>query len=339
MKRVELEADQMPGQDSFLDVITNIVGILILLVLVVGLRSSRAVQEAQSLKPGEIVDSQDQLRQAYNSALTTELNVRDLVHKVGNVYNEVNLRDEERLWLNTAVAKGEQEIAERRAKLSTDAQRDFDVRRKLKEAQTTLDELTREQIALASQEPANEQIECQPTALAKAVTGKEIHLLLSDDHVAIVPFDELMAEMKEDVNDNAWRLRQQDEMERTIGPINGFRLRYCFVKEDIMRSSDAGTYMTGSISRFSHCYFLPVTTPVGEPAVEAMRSNSEMFQRLQKLRPDATTVTIWTYPGNYDRLRQLKREIREAGFQIAVRPLPKGMPLGASRHGSESLSE
>ncbi len=339
MKRVELEADQMPGQDSFLDVITNIVGILILLVLVVGLRSSRAVHDAPSVKPGNVADSQDQLRQAYNSALTTELNVRDLVHRVGNAYNEVNLRDEERLWLNTAVAKGEQEIAERRSKLSTDAQRDFDVRRKLKEAQSTLDDLTREQIALASQEPATEQIECQPTALAKAVTGKEIHLLLSDDHVAIVPFDELMAEMKEDVNDNAWRLRQQDEMERTIGPINGFRLRYCFVKEDIMRSSDAGTFMTGTISRFSHCYFLPVATPVGEPAGEAMRSNSELFQQLQKLRPDGTTVTIWTYPGNYDRLRQLKREIREAGFQIAVRPLPKGMPLGASRHGSESLSE
>ena len=43
MKRVEMEADQMPGQDSFLDVITNIVGILILLVLVVGLRTQRSV--------------------------------------------------------------------------------------------------------------------------------------------------------------------------------------------------------------------------------------------------------------------------------------------------------
>ena len=43
MKRAEIEADQMPGQDSFLDVITNIVGILILLVLVVGLRTSHSV--------------------------------------------------------------------------------------------------------------------------------------------------------------------------------------------------------------------------------------------------------------------------------------------------------
>ena len=48
MKRVEIEADQMPGQDSFLDVITNIVGILILLVLVVGLRTSRSVHEASN---------------------------------------------------------------------------------------------------------------------------------------------------------------------------------------------------------------------------------------------------------------------------------------------------
>ena len=44
MKRAEVEADQMPGQDSFLDVITNIVGILILLVLVVGLRTSHSVR-------------------------------------------------------------------------------------------------------------------------------------------------------------------------------------------------------------------------------------------------------------------------------------------------------
>jgi len=190
-----------------------------------------------------------------------------------------------------------------------------------------------------SQDEAPEQLECQPTTLAKAVTGKEVHLLLSDDHVAIVPFDELLEVMKEDISSNVWRLRQQEEMERTIGPINGFRLKYCFVKEDVMRQSSAGTYMTGSISRFSHCYFLPVATPVGEPAEESMKPNSELFQHLKRLRPAGTTVTVWTYPGNYDRLRTLKRSIRELGFQIAVRPLPKGMPLGASRHGSESLSE
>ncbi len=337
MKRAEIEADQMPGQDSFLDVITNIVGILILLVLVVGLRSSRSVHDGSA--SADEAHAQDELRQVYNSALTTELKVRDLVHRVSGAHDEADFREGERQWLNTNVVQAEQEVAERRSKLSADGQRDFDLRQKLNAAQTQLDELTRQQIALMAQDAVPEQIECQPTALAKAVTGKELHLLLSEDHLAIVPFDELLDQMKEDINANAWRLRQQDEMERTIGPVNGFRLKYCFVKEDVMRSSAAGTYMTGTISRFSHCYFLPESTPVGEPAVESLKPNSELFQHLKHLRPEGITITIWTYPGNYDRLRQLKRTIREAGFQVAVRPLPKGMPLGASRHGSESLSE
>jgi hypothetical protein len=339
MKRVEMQADQMPGQDSFLDVITNIVGILILLVLVVGLRTQRSVHNGPDPQIAEEARVQDQLKKVTNTALSTELNVRDLVVKVGDAHNEANFRAGERQWLSTAVAEAEQEIAAQRAKLGTEGQRDFDIRQKLNEAQTQLDELTRQQIALMSQDEAPEQLECQPTTLAKAVTGKEVHLLLSDDHLAIVPFDELMEVMKEDITANVWRLRQQDEMERTIGPINGFRLKYCFLKEDVMRQSAAGTYMTGSISRFSHCYFLPVATPTGEPAAESMKPNSELFQHLKQLHPDGTTVTIWTYPGNYDRLRALKRSIRELGFQIAVRPLPKGMPLGASRNGSESLSQ
>src|SRR5215212_3310548 len=119
MKRVEMEADKMPGQDSFLDVITNIVGILILLVLVVGLRTSRSVHNGPDPQIAEQGRTQNQLQKAYNSALTTELDVRDLVTRVGNAHGEVNFREGEREWLNMNVVQAEQEIAERRAKLST----------------------------------------------------------------------------------------------------------------------------------------------------------------------------------------------------------------------------
>ncbi len=339
MKRVELEADQMPGQDSFLDVITNIVGILILLVLVVGLRTQHSVRDEPDLQQAEKERSEKDYRTAYNNALTTEHNVRELVQRVGNARHESEFREDERVWLGTTVAAAEQEINDRRSKLSIEDQRDFDLRQKLATAQATLDDLTRQQVALLSHEPAVEEIECQPTPVAKTVTGAEVHVLLSDDHVAIVPLDELLEQMKTDAQANIWRLRQQNEMERTIGPVAGFRLRYCFVKEDVMGKSEAGTYMTGSVCRFSHCYALPVVSPAGEPAKEALAANSEFFRQLQRLRPEGTTITIWTYAGNFDRLRELKRAIRQKGFQIAVRPLPKGMPIGASRNGSNSLSE
>lgn len=339
MKRVEVEADQMPGQDSFLDVITNIVGILILLVLVVGLRTSHSVQESPELATAAKDRAQNEYRQVFNTALTTENNVRELVQRVSTARVESKFRESEREWLSTTVAAAEKEIEARRATLSTENQRDFDVRQKLATAQATLDDLTREQVALMSREPLVQELECQPTPVAKAVTGKEVHVLLSDDHIAIVPFEELLDQMKQDVQANVWRLRQKSEMERTIGPVSGFRLKYVFTREDVVGRSDAGTYMTGSVSRFSHCFILPDVTPAGEPAKDALQPTSDFFQQLKPYRPDTTTITIWTYPGNFERLREMKRSIRQMGFAIAVRPLPPGMPMGASRNGSHSLSE
>jgi hypothetical protein len=339
MKRAEVDADQMPGQDSFLDVITNMVGILILLVLVVGIRTQRSVHCGPDVQAAEQLRSENEVRKAYSSALTTERNVREMVQRVSSARHETAFREEERAWMSENIAAAEKEISDRRAQLSTSDQRDFDLRQKLATAQSTLDDLTRQQVALMAREPNQEEIECQPTPVAKTVTGTEVHVLLSGDHVAVVPFDELLEQMKIDAQANVWRLKQQSELERTIGPINGFRLRYAFVKEGISGRSEAGTQMSGSVCRFSHCYVLPVANPAGEPADEALSAKSELFQQLQRYRPEGTTITIWTYPGNYERLRELKRTIREVGFQIAVRPLPAGMPMGASRHGSNSLSE
>ena len=333
----------MVGTDSFLDVVTNIVGILILLVMVVGLRASNAVETAVTTQRASDVQQQNvtqvDVQRAHESAADAERHVRDLIHRVVDTRQEALLREKERAVLNTVVAEAEQQIADRRERLNSQQRRNFDVRRKLAEAQHTLDDLTREQVALLSQEPDVEEIECRPTPLAQTVTGKEVHLLLADDHIAAVPFEALLEQMKADIQENVWRLREQDQLERTVGPLSGFRLRYWFVKADVIARGDTGTVIAGRVPRFSHCFFVPERSPAGEPAVEALRPNSELRQYLQRLNAQGTTVTIWTYPGNYDRLREVKRGIRELGFQIAVRPLPKGMPIGASRTGSESLTE
>src|SRR4051812_1723579 len=101
MRRVEVEADQMPGQDSFLDVITNIVGILILLVLVVGLRTSHSVRNAPNTQLADKARGESELQTAYNHAVTTEHNVRELVQRVGNAQHESAFREDERAWLST----------------------------------------------------------------------------------------------------------------------------------------------------------------------------------------------------------------------------------------------
>jgi hypothetical protein len=256
-----------------------------------------------------------------------------------NVREESLLREQERALLSRMVAEAEHEIATRRAKLNSDNQRDFDMRRKRSEAQLLLDELTRQQVALVSQEMDVEEVEIQPTPLAREVTGDETHVLLAEDHVAVVPFKELMELMREDAEKNLWRLKQEDSMERTLGPVGDFRLRYSIVKSEFVARSGSGSMVAGKFPVFEQCTFLPIGSPIGEPAEEVLNQRSEFQLHLERLNPHRTTVTIWTYPGNYNRLRELKRSIRERGFQIAIRPLPPGVPIGASPSGTKSAAE
>jgi hypothetical protein len=338
-RHAEIENDQMPGQDSFLDVITNIVGILILLVLIVGVRSSQARHHKASQRSTPESFDEASIREARVSASDSERRVGQLVQQVLDTRQEAVLREKERTLLHALVLRGEQEIADRREKLNAEDQRDFDVRRQLNEAQLKLDELTRRQLALLAQEPDVEEIECQPTPLAKVVTGEQTHILLADDYVAVVPFKELLDQMLDDAKKNIWRLKNEDVMERAIGPVDGFRLRYSFIKSEVVARGQAGAMVTGRVSQFDECHFIPVSSPTGEPAQQALQSGSEFQQHLERLNPHRTTVTIWTYPGNFDRLREVKRFVRERGFQIAARPLPPGVPIGASRTGTESVSE
>jgi hypothetical protein len=340
-RRIEDDTDELVGQDSFLDVVTNIVGILILLVMVTGMRASQAgaSSAARGHASAEAAAAAEvEVQSANEAALNAERDARELIRRAITSHGEAEARDQERTFLSTALAEAEKELAERRARLSAEDQVDFDLRRKLTEAQLGLDELTRKQMALLPDDSSTEQIECEPTPIARTVTGREVHVLLADRHLAIVPFDELLTIMKEDARANVWRLKQEDKLERTVGPVDDFKLKYVFIKSAIVARNDAGSVMTGQVVRFDRCYFLPLTTPAGWPAEESLQSGSEFQQYLRNQRP-GVTITVWTYPGNYDQLREVKRFIRELGLVVAVRPLPPGMPIGASSGGSETVTD
>ncbi len=343
MRPVEDDADQMVGQDSFLDVVTNIVGILILLVMVVSLRASHSAERsAEQVARGSEHRQRaanEELARVFQTAVTAERDVRDSVRRALDTRQETKLREQERVLLQTMVTKAEQDVAARREKLTAEGQQDFDIRRQLSEAQDALDHLGREQAALASQDSSIEEIECRPTPLAKVVTGDETHILLSDDHIAVVPFQQLLDSMMKDARSNSWRIKDEDVVERTIGPIGGFRVQYEIKKSKLVARGANGNVVAGYIPDLVGCWFLPVQTPAGEPAGEALQPNSDFQQHLAQLNPQRTTVTIWTYPGNYEWLREVRRVVRELGFQIALRPLPAGVPIGASRSGTESVAE
>ena len=121
MKRRLATTDDMPGQDSFLDVVANIVGILIILVMVVGVRAANT--------PSEVPPSDMTARAAENSRLHAKSLITDLdalEEQAFLLQGDVAARRLEREQLDMLAVAAEKELENRRERLDADAQRDFD---------------------------------------------------------------------------------------------------------------------------------------------------------------------------------------------------------------------
>jgi hypothetical protein len=338
VQHADIETDQMPGQDSFLDVITNIVGILILLVLVVGVRTSRSVALATSADVHNAVTN-DELTAAVHRAKVAHHDVDQLIARSVNVHGELLLKERERQFLGTYVAAGEQEMSRLRAQLSEDQQRDFDMRQKIASAQKTLETLTREQIALLSETPEVESVTSLPTPLAETVTGHEIHVRLAEHMVSVIPLDELLARFKKDAEDNAWRLRDQNSFAATVGPLEGYQLRYRLQKTPFAMRGASGLEQRGTAIRLVRWELIPIMSQIGESIDQALAPQSDFRRCLARHSPAATTVTIWTYPDSFAEFRKIKKALFDLGYATAARPLPSGILIGGSPNGSRSAAQ
>ena len=101
------EVHESAGTDSFLDVTVNIVGILIILVMVVGMRVQKGPSIAASL---------DEATQAELSALTRrsaeiEYDARRTQQELADVEREIAARSAGRVALATAIAAAEKHIS------------------------------------------------------------------------------------------------------------------------------------------------------------------------------------------------------------------------------------
>ena len=110
MSQAENE-NESAGIDSFLDVISNFVGILIILVMVVG-------QRAHDFPFGGKVDKKaEELAAARVEADALDGDVRRIASETQTVQAELAVRATERGQIGTLVAAIEQELAQRRAAL------------------------------------------------------------------------------------------------------------------------------------------------------------------------------------------------------------------------------
>lgn len=354
--------DSMPGQDSFIDVVCNMVGILIVLVMIVGVRASRpaefdaamtpkkakvAIAESKPVeKPAEPTGAAEQLvddselQKQIDEANNATRDLNEDAKRAADLAAQAKIteaRREQLLMMQTAV---EQQIAERRAKLDESGQKQFDVQRAIAEAEMKLSELTQEQVSLVSQTTEVEEVECVPTPLAKTVEGDEIHVRIKRGMLAVVPADLLLDEVRARGGDYIRSgLRDRSAVEDVYGPIDGFRMRLTVRRHTVAVQGPPGVPMPAQTAVELQGIFLPISEDIGQPIDQALQPNSPLMRQLKAKRTASPAVTAWVYPDSYTELRTLKRTMWESGVALAIRPLPHGQPIIFSTSGSKSSAQ
>lgn len=329
---VTSEAGQEFGSDSFLDVVTNVVGILIILVVVVGLR----VKQAPAHAPAVLAEPADDLAPLEAEALALREDLARLNDEIDGVDRETEVRHEERAALAYLVETGQRELNTRRQQLGAEAQQLFDLRRAVALSDDVVERLSAELAAAQGEKQEPVVIETYPTPIASIVTGEERHFYLRAGLVTPIPLEPLLEQCRADAKSQMWKLKNQPRFSGVVGPVGGFRLRYELERVEI--AFEGGARMA-AYAQLSQWELEPIGALGGETAAEALERTSEFRQAVARLVPRKTTVTLWTYPDSFALYRELKRELFHQGFATAGRPLPYDVPIGGSPDGSRSTAQ
>jgi len=340
MLRRNRPQDDLPGHDSFLDIVANIVGILIILVLVVGVRVKNA---PVTLAIGEAVDeTPQQVAELERHAAAESALRRDVLaahEEIRRLVQQAEAYAAARNTLATMVAAAEAEIDARRAKLGDEARRQFDLKRRLAELQVELAAVEQQRAQIETAREAPVVIEHRPTPISRTVDGDEAHFQLLGGRIAWVPLMRLVEELKARAKRQTHRLQFDSEFTETIGPVDGFRLRYTLVRKQITPEMAVELGYGGYVVSLARFDLLPLSGELGEPVGEALAAGSEFRRRLAGLRPGRTTVTVWVYPDSFEAFRRVRDDLYRLGFSVAARPLVEGDLIGGSPEGTKSAAQ
>ena len=326
--------DPQQDHDSFLDIVANIVGILIILVMVVSLRAREAPSAPE---PDPAAESATEKAHIDHHVLQQDVVRLMLQHQ--QLADYLAVRSEERHRLAVILAASEQNLTEQRNKLAAEDRQAHAIESQIANLQTSLDTLRLEHIEAASREPEVKEMQHLPTPIGRSVFGRELHFQLFGGRVTHLPIQSLFREARSQARQKVWKLDQLPEATEIVGPQEGFHMRYTLEKIPLPREVQMETGRSGFMIRSKLWELIPTSTRLGEPLEAALAEESTFRSYLLGLDPETTTITLWTYPDSFITYRTLKRELHTLGFAAAARPLPAGVRIAGSPSGSRSTAQ
>jgi hypothetical protein len=345
--------------DSFLDVVANVVGIILRLILVawVGARAYHgapppvpSVAEVEDApEPVEAIaplpEPQDPLtaeleRQrrelaAAQAALLDQLRQWDLSRDEGlKAAGKVSDLTARRKELATAAAGAEKAVAGQSEAVRGATLTLEDLRQRGRKLTAEIEELRRA--------PSTKHTLRYTTPVSHPLQTEELIVECRRGKVSVIDIGRLVEDAQRDVRRKLDVLRTNPEIRDTTQSIGPFRLRY-LVERDSDAMDSVGAVGAARNSFQAHMTYWEVEPTIeerGETADAALAPGSAFRRVMDALEPNQTAVTFWVYPDSFVAYRRLRDYLHDHDLVVAGRPLPEGHPIAFStRHGSVSRGQ
>jgi hypothetical protein len=343
--------------DSFLDVVANVNGIIIRLIIVawVGARTysstmhfhDEPIPDAPPVAKLSAPKIEDEPMSPLLAAARAELDKarKQLADKV--IHADDSSKTVEAIHAElTSLTKKRADLDDMARQTAQVADRD---KKDVRAAALSNEELQRR---LGMFRQAIEKVEAMPaptkvlryrTPVSKTVTSEELFFECKGGKVTFVDLAGFLKEIEQVFPEFKDRLRTEFSVDETTSQIGAFRVRYT-----VERSRSAGEAYGGGTSRpIEKNYFgyrlgrfvaEPISPNRGETLEQALRPTSEFRQTVDALDAQ-TVVTFWVYPDSFAIFRTLREYLYQRGVEVAARPLGMDQPIAGSPSGTKSRGQ
>ncbi len=334
--------------DSFLDVVANVVGIILRLILVawVGARSYKAVVPQPGVAPAaeeitELPEPEDPL------SPELERQRRELEKSQKMLLEQLRQYESERGQL----ALSERELDDLRKRLADLYGEQAAVEGKTREKGSSLGAaaLTAEQLrerarrvaaeieALRRNPPPRKTLHYR-TPISRPVQSEEWMFECRQGRVTLIDIGTLLDEARQAIRGRLEYFRDHADLQDVTAPVGPFRLRYTVEREG-GGMGGLGPAQGGDRIAMTGWEVEPIDPGRGETAEAALAPTSEFRRVVDHIEPRQAAVTMWVYPDSFPLFRRLRDYLYDHDIVVAGRPISEDSHMGASRHGTISRGQ
>ncbi|NBR06831.1 MAG: hypothetical protein EBT92_13805 [Planctomycetes bacterium] len=332
--------------DSFLDVVANVVGIIIKLILVawVGARTYKGFEIPESFTPNtsiitenKLADVSDPLVQRIIDKSKMKADVEAILTSKKNILNEQNkeknLNQQKAYVLNGSLEALIDQEKKIKALIDESSEINKNSPQTIAKIKTKSEQLEEEIENLKKTKGAKNELKYK-TPVSRTLQSEEMIFECKNGRITPVDIGAMLEEVSGRMQSLGEKLRKQWELEEVSQNYGPFKIRFTLERERSGLEIASLNAIPDERANFRFSltgWVLESLDPErGETLEQALDPNSEFMKIINSLDQNQTAVTFCVYPDSFTIYRRMRDLLHEKNIVVAGRPLNFDAPIAMS---------